>query len=58
MLVKLVLCFVMIGCDLCPPVIMNAGLPAVITLLQRVVNRKGQIQTLRKKEWKMRFYNE
>ena len=42
-----ILCFVMIGCDLCPPVVINAGLPAVIALLERVVNRKGQIQSLR-----------
>ena len=39
----------MIGCDLCSPVAINAGRPAVITLLQRVVNGKGQIQTLTKR---------
>ena len=39
----------MIGCDLCSPVVINAGRPAVITPLQRVVNGKGQIQTLTKK---------
>ena len=38
----------MIGCDLCSPVVINAGRPPVITLLQRVVNGKGQIQTLTK----------
>ena len=43
-----ILYFVMIGCDLCSPVVINAGRPAVITLLQRVVNGKGQIQTLTK----------
>ena len=53
-----ILCFVMIGVDLCPPVVINAGLPAVIALLERVVNRKGQIQSLRNKEWKVRIYNE
>ena len=45
----------MIGCDLCSPVVINAGRPAVITPLQRVVNGKGQIQTL---TWKVMIYYE